>query len=571
MYAAFTAVGGTKDDGRLRARHNIATIPEISTMQIRATESRSLDRCIATNAVRLRTMVLLAGSLQLMLGSDVAVAQMRTWTDKSGSYKTEAEFVDVVGGVVRLKKAGGELVSVPLARLSEADQAFLKQMTGSSVPSSDAADPLAPSDAMVTIEMLTGTQLKGRIVDRDETNLTIETQVGQYSSTRKIPLSRIRSVTSGSKRTTINDAPDAAKSPPGNPGADASPDKRPENRALTDAEQRTPAEINRLINELGRTTPDWWSSTPLNYPQTLDLTWPEKPGGEWNAQKNVGQYLWDIIKPNPSKWHEGTRFVHFLLEQHKNDRVKCVRDMKELGNLYFLLLRDFARAAFWWRQAGVDASTPGPEGIHLAECYWRLGSKPMAMDFLQRKKDVYFSTVKLVADMGETRLALQWAESAAKSGMADQAYLYAGDACRIEGDYDQAVRYYEKVLKIEPRGKEGEINRIKRSHTRAQANIEGIRIFDRLELKKIPDGTYRASAPGYGGDIQVEVVLRSGRIGSVKVIQHKEKQYYGAMIETPQKIIERQGVKGVDTTTSATITSEAIVNATAKALASSLK
>jgi uncharacterized protein with FMN-binding domain len=189
----------------------------------------------------------------------------------------------------------------------------------------------------------------------------------------------------------------------------------------------------------------------------------------------------------------------------------------------------------------------------------------MAMDFLQRKKDIYFSTVKLVADMGETRLALQWAESAAKSGMADQAYLYAGDACRIEGDYDQAVRYYEKVLKIEPRGKEGEINRIKRSHTRAQANI------DRLDLKKIPDGTYRASAPGYGGDVQVEVVLRSGRIGSVKVIQHKEKQYYGAMIETPQKIIERQGVKGVDTTTSATITSEAIVNATARALAGSLK
>ena len=61
--------------------------------------------------------------------------------------------------------------------------------------------------------------------------------------------------------------------------------------------------------------------------------------------------------------------------------------------------------------------------------------------------------------------------------------------------------------------------------------------------------------------------MRGGRIDSVKVTEHKEKQYYGAMIDTPVKIVQRQGVKGVDTTTSATITSEAIVNATAKALA----
>jgi uncharacterized protein with FMN-binding domain len=69
----------------------------------------------------------------------------------------------------------------------------------------------------------------------------------------------------------------------------------------------------------------------------------------------------------------------------------------------------------------------------------------------------------------------------------------------------------------------------------------------------------------------VEVSVRGGRIETVRVTEHKEKQYYGALTETPAKIIQKQGVKGVDATTSATITSEAIINATAKALASALK
>ena len=67
--------------------------------------------------------------------------------------------------------------------------------------------------------------------------------------------------------------------------------------------------------------------------------------------------------------------------------------------------------------------------------------------------------------------------------------------------------------------------------------------------------------------VQVEVVVRSKRIDSVRVTQHREKQFYSALTDTPYKIIEKQGVKGVDTTSSATITSEAIINAAAKALA----
>ena len=298
----------------------------------------------------------------------------------------------------------------------------------------------------------------------------------------------------------------------------------------------------------------------MNYPKSLDLDWPAKPPGPWNAQKNVGQYVWDIVDPNPNKWREGVRLIHFLLERHKQDPEKRLRAMETLGRLYFLLLRDYARAAFWWRQAGVERQANLPQGVELAECYWRLGNKQMALEFLGKNR-VYFTTIKLLADMGETRRALQIADAAARGGWSDLAYLYAGDACRIEGRYEEATRYYQKVLEMKAHDKEAK--RIERNQTRARANIQAIKIYDNLDLSRIPDGIYQGAAPGYVADIQVQVTIRQSRIVEVRVTDHKEKQYYGALAETPAKIIDKQGVKGVDATTSATITSEAIINATA--------
>ena len=71
--------------------------------------------------------------------------------------------------------------------------------------------------------------------------------------------------------------------------------------------------------------------------------------------------------------------------------------------------------------------------------------------------------------------------------------------------------------------------------------------------------------------MRVEVVVKAGTIESVKVTQHREKQYYSSLTDTPRKILARQGVSGIDATSSATITSEAIINATAKALADGSK
>ena len=66
-------------------------------------------------------------------------------------------------------------------------------------------------------------------------------------------------------------------------------------------------------------------------------------------------------------------------------------------------------------------------------------------------------------------------------------------------------------------------------------------------------------------------IVKDGRIEDVRVTRHREKQYYSSITDTPKKIVERQSVAGIDATSSATITSEAIINATAKALADGLK
>ncbi|MFT5527774.1 MAG: hypothetical protein ACI9HK_005759, partial [Pirellulaceae bacterium] len=102
---------------------------------------------------------------------------------------------------------------------------------------------------------------------------------------------------------------------------------------------------------------------------------------------------------------------------------------------------------------------------------------------------------------------------------------------------------------------------------RAKDSIEAIRYYELLDLSKLDDGKYTAQSPGYSGPIEVEVTVANKRISDVKVTKHREKQFYSALTDTTSQIIQKQGVKGVDTTSRATITSAAIVNASARALA----
>lgn len=61
-------------------------------------------------------------------------AGIRTWNDSTGAFSVEAALVGVEEGMVKLKKADGRVISVPLDRLSPEDQEYAKRQNGKKSP-----------------------------------------------------------------------------------------------------------------------------------------------------------------------------------------------------------------------------------------------------------------------------------------------------------------------------------------------------------------------------------------------------------------------------------------------------
>lgn len=403
---------------------------------------------------------------------------------------------------------------------------------------------LAPPAGADSVEGTDGTVMNGKVTARDDKFVTIEIQVGGKPAQRKIPINLVRAITIDGKREVLG-AGGAAKPPAG--------------AASGAGVTRTRPEVEAAINAAA-TPPDWLATTPLNLPKSLDLSWPDKPAGPWNNQKNVGQFMWDVVNPNPNRWREGVKLMHHLMEVNANDKDIQQRAAASMAGIYHHLLQDYAQAAHWFRKAG-----PRQDVVALAECYFKLGNKAMAVEAMNGLRSVPPTAIKLWADMGETAKALQVSELFTRGGSADVGYLYAADALRLAGRYQEALGSYEKVLAV-PDDK-----RNKHNKDRARGAIEAIRLYDTLDVARVADGAHSASTMGYEGPLEVEVKVAGGKIEAVRVTKHREKQFYAALTETPAKIVSKQSVKGIDATSRATITSEAIITATAKALQSGQK
>jgi len=50
--------------------------------------------------------------------------EFHTWT--SGKFTTEAQFLSMTAGVVKLKKRDGDVVEISIDKLSEADQQYIR-------------------------------------------------------------------------------------------------------------------------------------------------------------------------------------------------------------------------------------------------------------------------------------------------------------------------------------------------------------------------------------------------------------------------------------------------------------
>lgn len=423
------------------------------------------------------------------------------------------------------------------------------------------------------VELLSGAKIEGSVtkIDKVGRQVTFTRMLNGKPYTTTFPYSKIHAVTLGERRFVLTEKAGGDATASGKPGSSSG--------GSTDtgdnASRRTKAQVQALIEQQGAEPPEWYESTPLAYPDSLDLDWPEPPPQPWNNQKNVGQYVWDVINPNPSRWREGTKLMHHLLTVHKDNPATQKRIMTTLGRFYHDLLEDYPRAAFWWQKAGVHLVQGNhvQNGPRLAGCYFRMGNKEMAVELLNKlgNGSVSFGLIKAWGEVGEPRKAIEMADAFVR-GRADtaaMAYMYAGDACRANGMTADAIKYYEMVL---AQAAEGQLKgRIDREQRRARESLDAIRLFDQFDPTKVADGSYEASSQGYEAQIRVAVTVQSGRIEEVKVVDHREKQFYSAMTDTPTKILKKQHVKGIDTTASATLTSEAIINATAKAVAAAPK
>ena len=73
-----------------------------------------------------------------------AVAEVRTWSDASGKFKVEAEFISSKDDKVVLRRADGKEITVPLSRLNDDDRKFVKeQAANESTPATDGIRDIA--------------------------------------------------------------------------------------------------------------------------------------------------------------------------------------------------------------------------------------------------------------------------------------------------------------------------------------------------------------------------------------------------------------------------------------------
>lgn len=329
--------------------------------------------------------------------------------------------------------------------------------------------------------------------------------------------------------------------------------------------KRSASQVNSLISAAAKEPPAWWAEVELSYPDTLDLTWEQVAKG-WQPQKNLGAYFMSVISPHPKKWRGGVKLLTHTLGVNKANPAKLRRSMEALGRAYFNYERDWARAAYWLKRAKVKYVG---QQVMLAECYWRLGSRPMATKLLSKmRRDASREgrLIRLFAEMGDLKRALRLAADKAKGGHADAAYLSAAISCRIHGRWAESAKYYQKVLDA-TRGTRD----MKRNKERATRGLDAVKLMAGIDLKKIADGTYSGSSRGYRGDVTTEVEVKEGKIVSCKVTHHKEDLFFTSPTHITAKIVQEQGFKNVDVVTGATISSDAIVHGAAKALAGAPK
>jgi len=437
------------------------------------------------------------------------------------------------------------------------------------------------------IELNNGKTYKGVVLNRDSRYVMFKAVIGSGTAEMMFPVGTIKSVKVDGKMPQPEPAaapvprslPERGRTPAANPqgvlgsagpGAGDTP-----STADPSSRPRSAAQVNALIAQAGKTPPDWWDSVKLKYPPTLDLKGTSRAQG-WAPQRNLGAYFFSTISPNPGKWRQGIKVFDLCVKTRVKNPATLPEAMAQLARGYMRFEKDWARAAYWYgKMLAMDPRGRSSiyQATQLAECYWELGSKQMAADVLKKYQLHRFGNsevIRLWGKMGETKRAIDLAAWMAKRGAGTAGYSAAGSVARRAGKLSEAQGFYRKAVDA---GNALPANRRPRKYIHsAEVAANALTTFQGLSLSRLPDGTYKGSCDsGYRGPIEVEVVIKAGRIDSARVVRHKEDMAFTSITDVPASFVARQGLVGVDTVTSATISSEAILSAAVKALAGAPK
>ena len=139
-----------------------------------------------------------------------------------------------------------------------------------------------------------------------------------------------------------------------------------------------------------------------------------------------------------------------------------------------------------------------------------------------------------------------------------------GDAAADKGDFEKAREHYNEAIRLYPTSNQPYGRHLlQRNAAKVQAKLD---LLNRktLDIARIKDGVYRGTSLGYAKDMTATVTVRGGKITDIR-LQHEEKIEQGATKTVPAQIIERQSLQ-VDAITGATVTVQAVVEATWRAL-----
>ena len=114
---------------QLFARHRVLVLAALFPVGFLTAAERSDERRHAEPDRTLPVAPQETESASALDGQDfpkLEQSRFRTWTDASGEYRTEAAFLGFENGEVRLEKRDGARITIPIDRLAEADQEFVK-------------------------------------------------------------------------------------------------------------------------------------------------------------------------------------------------------------------------------------------------------------------------------------------------------------------------------------------------------------------------------------------------------------------------------------------------------------